>query len=77
VHYEYIIFHESERSSAFFSDIPLPHIQVGNLLHLESHDHSHKTGTTPPTIERIEVYVHAPQEQQPAQRVRISVFLKS
>lgn len=75
--YEYIIFHGPESSSAFFSEIPLPHIQVGNQLHLESHDHSPKPGMPLPTIERIDVHVFAPSAHQPMQLVRVSVILSS
>lgn len=75
--YEYIIFHGPERSSAFFSEIALPHIQVGNHLHLESHDHSPKPGTPLPTIERVDVHVLVPNAHQPMQLVRVSVILSS
>lgn len=73
--YEYTIYFAPEQSTTFVTEEPLPHIIVGNVLRLETHDLSQDLSRPEPVIERIEVYVFAPDKAKPPKSVHMTIFL--
>ena len=72
--YEYVVNHKAEPCSRFYSDVPLPQIQVGNVLQVQSAGHTAQIGEHP-KIERIEVFVIASEANDSVRSCQISLFL--
>jgi hypothetical protein len=74
--YEYIFFRPDSTediAATFSTDEPLPHIQVGNSLLLETRNFSSVAGFHQ-VIAHIETYLFAPQDS--VETIRMSVFLR-
>ena len=70
--YTYIVHPKGEPCSQFDCDVPLPHIQVGNVFQVMSADYS-RIGE--PKIERIDVFLVMDGADSAVWSCRISVFL--
>jgi hypothetical protein len=72
--YEYTFF-DGDSSASIVSDEALPHVTVGNVMRLEIGTFSQRADRLL-VVERIEVYVYAPESGQAPERVRIEVYLR-
>ena len=76
MNYEYVFYRSGSTediASTISTTEPLPHIQVGHSLLLESDVHSQTMGYHL-EIRHVEVYLFAPQTGAPPNRVRVSVY---
>ncbi len=76
--YEYKIYapgKEEELAAEIYSEEPLPHIQVGHFLLLESPQFSMMPGQVIEIL-RVAVYLFAPVDRAPPKAVRIHVYTR-
>ena len=74
--YEYLIYSpgsEEGIAATFSTDQPLPHIQAGNSLNLESYANSKMQGRKL-IMQDVEIYLFVPDENNLG-RVRVGVYL--
>ena len=70
--YTYIVHPKIEPCFEFNCDVPIPHIQVGNVFQVMSAGYS---SINEPKIERIEAFVILDDADSSLRNCRISVFL--
>ena len=70
--YRYTFHHEREPHSSFECDHAIPHIALGNILRVQSQDHSPVTSECP-VIKRIEILL-IPDGDGDVQKCKVDVY---